>query len=682
MERAKKPPQASTEQPLPMTRPRAAPPRPPAAAVVARPHWLEGVFTVEVGLYFLLGLIALGLRLWDLGRRPLPAAESAIAWQSWLALQGQPYDLSGQPPLLVFGNVVVFLLFGASDAWARLLPALAGSLLAVLPWFLRRELGRVGALAAAAVLTFSPTLLFFSRSLDGSIVAAAGALLLVICFLRYRQAAQIRYVYVGAIALALMLLSGPNAYGVLFIFGLYLLGVWLLSARGKANDKRSGIILPPSADLGRAAIVGGAVFVLVATGLLTNLGGVQAGLVDGFSGWLGAFAPRAGGLPWFYPGLLLLLYEPLALVFGLLGLVWWSFGQVVRWSDGQMANRPTDQPTKRTSDQPTNRPSDQPTNRPTDQLTNRPTDQPTNRPTDQPTNRPSDQVTNRPTDQLSFLGYWFLAGLLLALLAGDKSPAAIVTLLVPLTLLAGVAIGRLVEALDRPTLLDNGALYLALLLPLIAFGIAAWLNPSSLFGGRFASLERRIQTVELIVLFVLLLALITLAVRYVLRLRARGTALAMGLCALGVLGVLTLHSAWAVGYQISAGEPLALSVTLPKTRTLIRDIDDLAGQLKGNQTEIVVDPALQLPLAWYLREYRNVSYVRLTATPKAPLVLVAQENEAAVKTLLGGYAAQRYRLQSVWTPAAWPGIDWVRWLLYREAPASPGGMEALLYVKR
>jgi hypothetical protein len=298
------------------------------------------------------------------------------------------------------------------------------------------------------------------------------------------------------------------------------------------------------------------------------------------------------------------------------------------------------------------------------------------------TNRPTDQATNRPSDQVGFLVYWFLAGLLLALLAGDKSPATIVTLLVPLALLAGVAIGRLVEALDRPTLLDNGALYLALLLPVIAFGIAAWLSPSSLFGGRFASLERRIQTVELIVLFVLLLALITLAVRYVLRLRARGTALALGLCALGVLGVLMLHSAWAVGYQISAGEPLALSVTLPKTRLLIGDLDDLAGQLKGQQTEIVVDPALQLPLAWYLREYRNVTYVRLTATPKVPLVLVAQENEAAAKPLLGGYAAQRYRLQAVWTPVAWQGIDWVRWLLYREAPASPGGLEVFLYVKQ
>jgi len=619
MERTKKLPQPAIEQPLSPARPRAAPPRPPAAPVAARPHWLEGVFTVEVGLYLLLGLIALGLRLWDLGRQLLPAAESATAWQSWLALQSQPYDLHGQSPLLVFGNVVVFLLFGASDAWARLLPALAGSLLAVLPWFLRRELGTVGALAAAAILTFSPTLLFFSRSLDGSMVAAAGALLLVICFLRYRQAAQIRYVYVGAIALALMLLSGPSTYGVLFIFGLYLLGAWLLSARGTANERQAGIALPPSADLGRAAIVGGAVFVLVATGLLTNLGGIQAGLVDGFSGWLSAFAPRAGGLPWFYPGLLLLLYEPLALVFGLIGLAW----LVIDWRRG-----------------------------------------------------------SQPTSLAGFLCYWFLAGLLLALLAGAKSPAAIVTLLVPLALLAGVAIGRLVETLDRPTLLDNGALYLALLLPVIAFGIAAWLNPSSLFGGRFASLERRIQTVELIVLFVLLLALITLAVRYVLRLRARGTALALGLCALGVLGVLTLHSAWAVGYQISAGEPLALSVTLPKTRLLIADVDDLAGQLKGNQTEIVVDPALQLPLGWYLREYRNVSYSRLTATPKAPLVLVAQENEAAAKPLLGGYAAQRYSLQSVWTPAAWQVIDWVRWLLYRQAPASPGGLEALLYVKR
>ena len=133
--------------------------------------------TVEMALWILIAVVALVLRLARLDAAPLNSSEAREATLAWRAATGQGMPGSGYSPLLFSANALLFALGGASDSLARLWPVLCGSGLALTPFLLRRRIGRMGALAAGAYLAFSPIALFASRQLDGAIVAALGVML-------------------------------------------------------------------------------------------------------------------------------------------------------------------------------------------------------------------------------------------------------------------------------------------------------------------------------------------------------------------------------------------------------------------------------------------------------------------------------------------------------------------------
>ena len=58
-----------------------------------------------------------------------------------------------------------FFLFGATDATTRIMPAIFGTILIAMCWVMRPYIGRLGALAAATIVTFSPSIMYYSRSL-------------------------------------------------------------------------------------------------------------------------------------------------------------------------------------------------------------------------------------------------------------------------------------------------------------------------------------------------------------------------------------------------------------------------------------------------------------------------------------------------------------------------------------
>jgi predicted membrane-bound mannosyltransferase len=122
--------------------------------------------TVEVALYILIGMIAAGLRFYALGAQPLQESEAAQALSAWRFLGIGNWELGidvGYSPFLFLGNVFTFFLLGASNALARWVPALSGTLLSILPYFLRRRLGRSAALFASILLALSPSTLWGDR---------------------------------------------------------------------------------------------------------------------------------------------------------------------------------------------------------------------------------------------------------------------------------------------------------------------------------------------------------------------------------------------------------------------------------------------------------------------------------------------------------------------------------------
>ena len=115
---------------------------------------------------WLLLALAAALRLPRLDVRPLHHDEGTnVIFLLRLMRDGTyQYDPSNyHGPLLYFLSVVPFLLFGTTTVTLRIVPAILGTLMAPLPWLLRRELGRAGAIAAGVLLAVSPSLVYYSR---------------------------------------------------------------------------------------------------------------------------------------------------------------------------------------------------------------------------------------------------------------------------------------------------------------------------------------------------------------------------------------------------------------------------------------------------------------------------------------------------------------------------------------
>ncbi|MEK7278769.1 MAG: glycosyltransferase family 39 protein, partial [Chloroflexota bacterium] len=135
---------------------------------------MRSAVSVEMGLYVLIGAVAVALRLFHLGSAPLSSAEAREALAVWRFVMGQGASIQPVSPAWFTLTSTVFTLFGASEFWARLWPAVAGTALAFFPLTFRRELGRAATLIACALLAISPVMMAASRAADGTMVAAAG----------------------------------------------------------------------------------------------------------------------------------------------------------------------------------------------------------------------------------------------------------------------------------------------------------------------------------------------------------------------------------------------------------------------------------------------------------------------------------------------------------------------------
>lgn len=111
---------------------------------------------------FLALLLALGIRFYQLGFPPLNDDEARLALQAWKVAQGLRPSLDSQV-LYVHSTAALFFVFGPYDFLARFWPALTGSLLVLLPWAFRQQMGERVALLLAFLLALDPGMVALSR---------------------------------------------------------------------------------------------------------------------------------------------------------------------------------------------------------------------------------------------------------------------------------------------------------------------------------------------------------------------------------------------------------------------------------------------------------------------------------------------------------------------------------------
>src|SRR5438105_13363429 len=122
----------------------------------------SALFNVNLEGLLWLGIIlfTIATRFWDLGSRAYNHDESLHTLYSWYLYQGRGYkhDPMMHGPFQFHINALIYFLFGDPDYTGRLLPAIFGVIAVTVPIFLRKYMGRVGALLMAASIAIAPDL--------------------------------------------------------------------------------------------------------------------------------------------------------------------------------------------------------------------------------------------------------------------------------------------------------------------------------------------------------------------------------------------------------------------------------------------------------------------------------------------------------------------------------------------
>ena len=298
-----------------------------AAQTAVRRYWLAAAVAASASL----------TRLLALGDRAFHHDESIHAVTALERLEDfvYLYDPLYHGPFLYFANALVFQIVGATDFAARLLPAVAGiALLLSVPWLLREHLGRWGTVLAIAILTLSPAFLYYSRFLRNDIYIALLTLVAMGSLLRYLERPQRRWVLLAAGALGLGVATKENTYitGFIFVTFLVILGGAQFWASHRARTGRAPIWAAPIATAAtrlfsdRVGLVWCLVLLLGIPALLFSSFLLNAeDLVDSIrrsvTVWAQVHESERVNQPWFfYPGLVLLLEAPAALL-GVVGIV-------------------------------------------------------------------------------------------------------------------------------------------------------------------------------------------------------------------------------------------------------------------------------------------------------------------------------------------------------------------------
>lgn len=159
--------------------------------------------TITFIIIFLLGAF---LRLYDLDRRPIHHDEGVFSSFVDQILNTGYYSFEPEyhGPVMFYVSAFFMLIFGMQDFTLRFGTALLGVLMILLVWPLRRYLGDFGMLASAFFIATSSALVYYSRFSFHDVPFVFFYLLFVLCFFKYIECQNKKFLYISSFALAFM----------------------------------------------------------------------------------------------------------------------------------------------------------------------------------------------------------------------------------------------------------------------------------------------------------------------------------------------------------------------------------------------------------------------------------------------------------------------------------------------
>ena len=589
-------------------------------------------------------IVSSALRLARLDWLALSPAEASRAFDALILFEGRPLaegqSLPDTSPLFLLLQVLSYLLFGVSDATARLAPALAGTGIVLLALALHPYIGRLPALTMALFAGLSPILLFSSRTADPDILIAFFALLALVAFLRVGDAAddrtrQLIWCGVLGLGLAAMFASGPVALSVLLTmlvgFGAALFGE---SGRTGAIRPAATAILKRPANILTVIVVFVVVTVFVFSRALTSVSALR-GVGDTVVDWVRYLADDPSSTPTQFFLLAILLYEIAALLCAIAGFAL------------------------------------------------------------------LDDQRERGLSWLFFLG-WFVAALVLFSFSSGRGPDQAVHVALPLVLWGGGSAGALIAGLNwRSGWAARNVLTIAAFAALIA-AFVAFIASLMHIGDASDETQAVFETISIAVIAVapLALAVFSLTRGYVgvsTGRSWRAPAYALVLALLVFLGAYTVRSTILLSFERAAESTElaaqrtstnAVPAVVQRIENLSRDLTVAEGSTQdptgGHSLSIAIDNQVEWPFRWYFRDFPFASTVpEGTAPVSGADVVIASESTGMDQA---GYAHRSYPvlnrvppayltpsvadvLRSIVTPSRWN--DGLRFLLFRESMVTP-----------
>ena len=292
--------------------------------------------------YKILGLLiilfALLIRLFDLGERVFHHDESVHASFTLRLLKtGQyTYDPAYHGPFLFHSTAVIFHFLGINDTTARLIPVFFGVATIPLLFLLKKELGKRGVLWSAFLLSFSPSMVYFSRFFRNDLIIVFCTLATVAGGIRYLEnlhsTKRYPYLILVASSLAIAVSSKENAYLVILMFGAYG-GIYLLY-RFYSDWKKENLSLKKALLLKSSAVLpflpeillSGVLFIFIVmlfyTSLFRNDTTLFSIVEKAFSHWMEMHKIQRLGGPFYFYIPILLVYEIPILLFGTMGIIY------------------------------------------------------------------------------------------------------------------------------------------------------------------------------------------------------------------------------------------------------------------------------------------------------------------------------------------------------------------------
>ena len=588
-------------------------------------------------------VLAAILRFAQLGAMPLSKDEAHSAFDAFTFFRGDStgpgHTIGRTGPLFMLLKSFGFFLFDASDATARIVPALLGMMMIFCIAGLRPFVGNARALGMAVLAAFSPTLVYASRTVTAEIAVAAFSLLFFVAFLRIGleangPAGARRWSFVAGLALAATYASGASSVSVLIAM---LIG---LAIAALSDSKRLG---PVHASLHEFRETKG-VSTGFAAGLVVTLAfsftrsftdfRALSGLGSTVADWGRLLSTTATNTPTQFFLLAILLYEIVPVVFS-----------VVAAGRGDRG---------------------------------------------EPTH-------------LSWIGFgaWFVAVLLIFSFSSGATPSHAVNVALPLILLGGGELGAIVARLKPRELVRGQSGLLLLILTGLIIALLSWLVLLGRISGAVDQRQAVFEAIAAFVLAIFPLGFFAYIV--IRRERARGMITGFGFVALLAASVFLLVFTFRSSVLLSldrasqGNELLAQNTSTPAVAAVLKRVTNLSRDTTvyngtaadpegGHGLAIAIDKGVEWPYRWYLREFPKAAVAAAGQASQQSADIVLAPDETGMSA--AGYTPTMYNtlnrvpatylsphfgqiLKDVFFPSHWEsGVDY---LLFRtiQTPAVP-----------